>query len=275
MHVAPLPLSFADGFIPRDIAQQWAFHRKLFSVFIDYGQPRIFLLFTRTHNHWTLAPLGCLHTQSTIVSRPKKPGGCVAKDLFYLPTYKNVGTLFDKIESAKAPEAFTTRFLSDTIGLKSAGDRALINMLKKMGFLDTGGRPTDAYGLLKNKDVAATAVADGLRQVYKPLFDANERANELPLDQLKGLIAQVTGSEKNTVAQIAYTFNSIAKKADFAKKGTPEPTDTGKNGKEAPPGLPATGLRTDFHFNIQVHLPANGSEETYLNIFNALRRTFS
>jgi hypothetical protein len=39
--------------------------------------------------------------------------------------------------------------------------------------------------------------------------------------------------------------------------------------------IPPTGLRTDFHFNIQVHLPANGTEDTYLNIFNALRRTFS
>jgi len=36
-----------------------------------------------------------------------------------------------------------------------------------------------------------------------------------------------------------------------------------------------TSLRPDFHFNIQIHLPANGTEDTYLNIFNALRRTFS
>ena len=34
------------------------------------------------------------------------------------------------------------------------------------------------------------------------------------------------------------------------------------------------GLRTEFHYNIQVHLPANGTEEVYLNIFNALRRVF-
>jgi hypothetical protein len=34
------------------------------------------------------------------------------------------------------------------------------------------------------------------------------------------------------------------------------------------------GLRTEFHYNIQIHLPANGTEEMYLNIFNALRRVF-
>lgn len=200
------------------------------------------------------------------------------KDLFYLASYKNVGKLFEKIETAKAPEAFTTRFLADTIGLTSANDRSLITMLKKMEFLDGSGRPTEKYGLLKNRNIAKTAIADGLRKLYEPLFDTNEKANELSPEDLKGLIAQVTGSEKNIVHQIAYTFNAIAKNADFAQQAK---QDTPKDGKEnqeeklpAPPH-PLGGLRSDFHFNIQVHLPANGTEETYLNIFNALRRTFS
>jgi hypothetical protein len=33
-------------------------------------------------------------------------------------------------------------------------------------------------------------------------------------------------------------------------------------------------LRPDFHYNLKIHLPANGSEEVYLNIFNALRKVF-
>jgi hypothetical protein len=188
-----------------------------------------------------------------------------------------VGKLFEKIESAKAPEAFTTSFLTDVIGLKSTSDRSLINMLKKLGFLDAGGRPTESYGFLKNKDVAGSAIADGLRRVYAPLFEANEKVNELSPDQLKGLISQVTGSDKNIVSQIAYTFNAIAKNADFSKaaKGKQPPTPDAKDTPPPTPPLIPSALRPDFHFNIQVHLPANGTEETYLNIFNALRRTFS
>lgn len=202
----------------------------------------------------------------------------MAKDLFYLASYKNVDKLFGKVEAAKAPEAFTNAFLTETIGLKSTADRNLINMLKKLGFLDATGRPTENYGLLKNKSVAKAAVADGLRRVYAPLFEASERANELKPEELKGLIAQVTGSDKNIVNQIAYTFNAIAKNADFSKPAKPDLTKGGdKGGDGTPPPIlpPSGGLRTDFHFNIQVHLPANGTEETYLNIFNALRRTFS
>jgi hypothetical protein len=211
--------------------------------------------------------------------RHKRRRIALAQDLFYLASYKNVDKLFQKIEAAKAPEVFTNAFLTDTIGLKSTTDRPLINMLKKLGFLDATGRPTENYGLLKNKAIAKAAIADGLRKVYKPLFDANEKANELKPEELKGLIAQVTGSEKNIVANIAYTFNAIAKEADFSKSAKLDATkkdgDKGGDDAKAIPPIAPSGLRTDFHFNIQVHLPANGTEETYLNIFNALRRTFS
>lgn len=196
----------------------------------------------------------------------------MAKDLFYLASYKNVGKLFETILTAKAPEAFTVAFLNDTIGLKSTGDRALINMLKKLGFLDAAGVPTPTYSLLKNKETAKAAIAEGLKKAYEPLFEANEKANELAMEQLKGLVSQVTGGEQNIVNNVAWTFNAIVKSADFtkaAKKTTP-----GDTAASVIPSLP-DGLRKEFHFNIQVHLPANGTEETYLNIFNALRRTFS
>jgi hypothetical protein len=180
----------------------------------------------------------------------------LAKDLFYVPSCKNLDKLFEKIEQAKAPEIFTNAFLTDTVGLKSTSDRPLINMLKKMGFLDATGRPTESYGLLKNKSVAKAAIADGLRKVYAPIFEANERANELNPEDLKGLIAQITGGDKNIVKQIAYTFTAIAKNADFTKSAKPDAGKEGANGgdgsKPPTPPVPPTGLRTDFHFNIQV-----------------------
>jgi hypothetical protein len=206
------------------------------------------------------------------------------KDLFYLPTYKNVGTLFEKIATAKAPDAFTQRYLAGTLGLKSTGDRALINMLKKLGFIDQGGRPTNEYNLLKNRETASQALAKGLRGAYEPLFTANEKANDLNTEQLKGLISQVSGADHKTSALIAYTFNAIAKNADFSQTdGAPAEIDEEDDQTRAKPPTDErrrdvsekTTLRPDFHFNIQIHLPANGTEETYLNIFAALRRTFS
>lgn len=207
----------------------------------------------------------------------------MAKDLFYLPSYKNVSTLFEKIASAKAPDAFTQKYLVDTLGLKSTSDRALINMLKKLGFLDQSGRPTNEYGLLKNKETASGALAKGLRKAYEPLFEANETANELTTEQLKGLVSQVSGADQKIAALVAYTFNAIAKNADFKAAGDKvieRDEDEGELKKTTsddrkPVSSERSPLRPDFHFNIQIHLPANGTEETYLNIFAALRRTFS
>lgn len=209
----------------------------------------------------------------------------MAKELPYLSSYKNVDALFKKIVSAKQPEAFTTRYLADVIGLKGSADRSLISLLKSLGFLDGSGRPTAAYGLLKNPIKASFAIADGIRQAYEPLFTADEKANELAFDQLKGLIAQVAGSDEGMTAKIAGTFNTLVKLGNFSGSPT-ETKDEADNdsddeeekldsSKEAVKKLGAAHpLRPEFHYNIQIHLPSNATEDVYLSIFNAIRKAF-
>ena len=72
--------------------------------------------------------------------------------------------------------------------------------------------------------------------------------------------------------------------ADFAQPDpapeTPKEPETEEDDEnEKPKGLPLKerkggGFEPQFHYNIQVQLPANGTEETYLNIFAALRKVF-
>lgn len=197
----------------------------------------------------------------------------MAQTLPYLQSYKNVGNLFEKILAAQKPSTFTHEYLRDTVGLKGTNDRPLISFLRSMGFLDTGNRPTQTYDLLKNPTKAKAAIAEGVRTAYTPLFKANEKANELASDALKGLIAQVTGADKDMVDRIAATFAAIVKLADFSQvppiQGKEKDDEREDDRKPDDKG----GLRPEFHYNIQIHLPGNGTEETYLNIFNALRRT--
>jgi hypothetical protein len=101
---------------------------------------------------------------------------------------------------------------------------------------------------------------------------------------LKGLISQVAGTDEDMTARIASTFSALVKVADLSPGSFTEGNaDEQEERKSAPPLklLPAEELShqpsrrsPEFHYNIQVHLPANGSEETYLNIFTALRKTF-
>jgi hypothetical protein len=202
----------------------------------------------------------------------------VALSLPYLPSNKNVGKLFEKILSAQKPGTFTHDYLQNTIGLKGMGDRPLIPLLRNLGFLDTANVPTSAYDLLKNKITAKTAIAGGVRKGYEAVFKANETANELSSEELKGLISQVSGADEGMVERVAATFSVLAKLGDFAAQVAVPEDDTTDDEEEdhedKDKDKKKGGLRPEFHYNIQIHLPGNGSEETYLNIFNALRRTF-
>lgn len=81
-------------------------------------------------------------------------------------------------------------------------------------------------------------------------------------------------------ARIANTFVAVTRLADFKATRKPEKDKKGegeKNDAEKHDDAGAgkiKGLRTEFHYNIQVVLPSNGTEEVYLNIFNAIRKTF-
>ena len=208
----------------------------------------------------------------------------MAVSLPYLPSNKNVGELFDKIGSAAVPPKFTQEFLVKTIGLKGTNDRPLIPLLRNLGFLDQSNTPTASYSFLKSKDRRRLAVADGVRTAYKALFAANEEAFELTGEKLKSIIAQVAGTDDLMTARIANTFTALAKNGDF-KAQTPSSEGQNKTKTEDGGDLDVQepdvglknrggGLRPEFQYVIQIQLPSNGSEETYLNIFNAIRKTF-
>jgi Family of unknown function (DUF5343) len=197
----------------------------------------------------------------------------MASTLPMLQTYKNVGTLLERIQAAKQPDAFTHRFMYNTIGLKAVSDRPLIAFLRTLGFLDASGKPTSEYATLKNHAEAQRAIARAIRHAYAPLFAANENAHRLPQDQLRGLIAQVAGSDAKTTTKILGTLNSLIKLADFDSEAImTSPTPPQAEDEDHP--TPPAGLRAEFVYSLQIHLPANGTEETYLNIFNALRKVF-
>jgi len=207
----------------------------------------------------------------------------------YVPNYGKIKTLFEKVASARVPDSFTQAYLAETLGLKSGGDRPLIPLLKALGLIDPSGKPTPDYALLKNSQRAGATLAQGIAKAFGPLFSANENAHKLSGDELKGLIAQVAGSDEEVTRRTAGTFRTLVEIAGI-NSFTAEPESSqgdagGSNAKQqnttddtsesdrAPRGR--AGIRSEFHYNIQVHLPSNATEETYLNIFSALRKSLS
>ena len=205
-------------------------------------------------------------------------------NLPYLPSYKNVTKLFEQLSKARTPDVVTHSFLQSSLGLKSTGDRPLIPFLRALGFIDATGKPTAHYSELKNPSTLKAAIADAVRRAYKPLFDANENAHTLSADELKGLVAQVAGSDADQTTKIVGPLNALVRLGDFgAQKPTEEQAEETEvkeikhvGGRRAGGGADNRlgELRPEFHFNVQVHLPANATEEAYLSIFTALRKAF-
>ena len=62
----------------------------------------------------------------------------------YLTTAKNLGTILTAMQTAKAPERFTVRFLQN-LEFKSPNDRLIIGVLRGLKFLTEDGKPTERY----------------------------------------------------------------------------------------------------------------------------------
>jgi hypothetical protein len=136
------------------------------------------------------------------------------------------------------------------------------------------------YALLKGNKSRA-AIAAGVRSAYAPLFHADEAADELSGEKLKSLVSQVAGTDDDMTSRISATFSALTKLGDFKASLGPKSSEENRENERAEEEVPeedskgrVKGLRTEFQYVIQVQLPSNGTEETYLNIFNAIRKTF-
>ena len=68
-----------------------------------------------------------------------------------------------------------------------------IPLLKKLGFIDGGNVPTQAYKDFRTDEAQSPIMAERLREAYKPLFAANEYAWKLSKTDLQTKLRNVSG----------------------------------------------------------------------------------
>lgn len=117
-------------------------------------------------------------------------------ELPYMNAPGYIGQVLEKVKAASTPPKFTQDFLETKLGIKSSSARPVIPFLKKLGFLSGDQTPTDRYKRFRNPQLSGSAVAEGMREAYAPLYEVNEYAHDINSDDLKGLIMQITGLEK-------------------------------------------------------------------------------
>lgn len=199
----------------------------------------------------------------------------------YLVTSKNAEAFFNAIQTAKAPEKFTTKFLKD-LDFTSSNDRLFIGVLKGLGFLDDSGVPTERYFAFLDHSQSGRVLAEAIQDAYDELFALNKNAQKLPVDEVKGKFKSLTQGQKseNVIGWMANTFRTLCDLADWSapavpakKKTAPEtPAEVAPPVGAVQPPLEPLARELELHYNIQIILPESRDQAVYDALFASLRR---
>lgn len=199
-----------------------------------------------------------------------------------LPPFINstglIGKIFEKIQQAKVPPRYTQDFQATVLGYGSGSARSFIPFLKRLGFIQGDGTPTELYSRFRNVDSSGAAMAEAMRIGFADIFQKNEFAHALTDDKLKNLVVEVTGKEPNdgTVGAIVGSFKACKLLADFDAADTTEndkvqPLDFSKSLVKHEP-KPAAAAELRLAYTINVNLPETTNVEVYNAIFSAIKQ---
>lgn len=193
----------------------------------------------------------------------------------YVQIYGQLSEVFQRISEGQAPESFTTQHLKD-LGFASSNFRAVIPLLKALGFLTANGAPTQRYLEYRNSAQSKKVMAEALREAYGDLFTIKANPTSANRDLIEGKFKSVHNATPSTAKLMASTFYSLLPLADFSGPTEPKkdkPTEAPTPPVQKPTVETPTPLqhRPSLHYNIQIHLPATKDVEVFNSIFKALK----
>lgn len=193
----------------------------------------------------------------------------------YVQVYGQLRDVFDRIAEGQAPEKFTIQYLKD-LGFTSSNYRAVIPLLKSLGFLSEDGTPTARYHDYRNTARSRRVMAEALRDAYGDLFTIKANPTDADRPLIEGKFKSVHNTSPNVAKLMANTFYFLLELADIS----PAPVET-ENEEEFPPPPPQEKVEPPLrgtqpahptlHYNIQIHLPATKDIEVFNAIFKALK----
>lgn len=206
----------------------------------------------------------------------------------YLITTKNLESFFNSLITAKAPDAFTQKFL-ESLEFKSTNDRLYIGLFKGLGFLDANAVPMERYYKFLDQSQSKQVLAEAVKEAYGDLFAVNVKANELTIQEVKNKLRTLTQGKNSdkVLGLMANTFKALVDYAEWgtvAKKGEEKKEKITEQkmelAKEVPPVQEETEEesvggklhKAQLHYNIQIHLPESRDPTVYDALFKSLKK---
>lgn len=194
----------------------------------------------------------------------------------YVQVYGQLPELFGRISEGSAPDKFTTQHLKDW-GYASSNYRAVIPLLKAIGFLSADGAPTSRYHEYRNTAQAKRIMGEAIREAYSDLFTIKAKPTNSDRALIEGKFKSTHNASPTTAKLMASTFYSLLDLADLSASPEQKPEPKAAPAEVAPPvtqiveGAAKPHSRPSLHYNIQIHLPATKDIEVFNAIFKSLK----
>jgi hypothetical protein len=179
---------------------------------------------------------------------------------------------FDNIPSIGTPERITIDFI-ESLGYKSKNDRAIVTILKFLGFADSDGAPTEVWLSHRDTSKSKAILAQALRRAYSELFMIYPDAQDKETEALRNFFSRSVTAGEPVLAATVNTFRALCEISDFGATpaigvvqavGGPRPTSSVS---------PAFGTQAlTINLSIQLQLPATEDSTVYDKIFKSLRK---
>ncbi|MFN6964929.1 MAG: DUF5343 domain-containing protein [Pyrinomonadaceae bacterium] len=207
----------------------------------------------------------------------------MAKTYPYTISNKQIGPFLAKIRSATKPERLSQQILRNW-GFTASNDRALLRILKGLGFVNENGIPTEQYNRLKDGTDWKNVLGEQVRELYSDLFATDTQIHKAPDDEVKGAFSRITGQDDATVNRYFGTFKALAAQANLdgnTKKRAVQVEDVSGDQLESREHEQESNFTREpsehrrsphsFHYNIQIHLPATNDISVYNAIFKSVK----
>ena len=173
--------------------------------------------------------------------------------------------LLKEIPNRPKPPKMTRETLKSWNVSSSGNSGTVISVAKKVGLLNEGGAPTDAYSEFMKASTGPVVLAARVRETYKVLFEnSNAPQSESP-ENLKSLFNIHTGGGENAMRLQMQTFKILAEFSNF----TDAPPAGSRKDSHAGDGSGEHSRHNDnrrmppVQIDLHIHLPENKTTRDY------------